>query len=59
MCKREQVYLGLVNAVTASKLKLLLAKLFGETQIIRQDNRVFIVRRLNNKPYLLCERRKA
>ncbi len=59
MCKREQVYIGLVNAVHASKLTLWLARLFGKTQIIRQEKRVFVVRRLNNKPYLLAERRKA
>lgn len=59
MCKREQVYLAHVNAVHASKLVLWLAKVFGNTQVIKQQKRIFIVRTLNNKPYLLAERRKA
>ncbi len=59
MCKREQVYLAHVNAVHASKFVLWLAKVFGNTQIIKQQKRIFIVRTLNNKPYLLAERRKA
>ena len=56
MCIREQVYLAYVNSVHASKFKLWLVKLFGNTQIIRQDSRIFIVGTLNNKPYLLAER---
>ncbi len=59
MCKREQLYLAHVNAVHASKFVLWLAKLFGRSQVIKQEKRIFIVRTLNNKPYLLAERRKA
>jgi hypothetical protein len=58
MCIREQVYIAYVNAVYASKFKLWLVKLFGNTQIIRQDSRIFIVGTLNNKPYLLADRDK-
>jgi hypothetical protein len=59
MCKREQVYLALVNAVHASTLVLWIAKLFGRPQVIKQQKRIFIVRTLNDKPYLMAERRKA
>jgi hypothetical protein len=59
MCKREHLYIALVNSVHASKFVLWLAKVFGNTQIIKQQRRIFIVRTLNDKPYLLAERRKA
>lgn len=59
MCKREQVYMAYVNAVKASKFKLWLVRLFGRTQIIKQESRIFIISTFNNKPYLLAERRKA
>jgi hypothetical protein len=59
MCKREQVYLAHVNAVHASKFVLWLAKMFGRSQVIKQQKRIFIVRVLKDKPYLMAERRKA
>lgn len=59
MCKREQVYMAYVNAVKASNFKLWLVRLFGRTQIIKQEKRIFIISTFNNKPYLLAERRKA
>lgn len=59
MCKREQVYVAYVNAVHASKFKLWLVRLFGRSQVIKQEKRIFIVSTLNDKPYLLAERTKA
>jgi hypothetical protein len=59
MCKREQVYLAYVNAVHASKFKLWLVRLFGRSEVIKQEKRIFIVRTFKNKPYLLSERREA
>lgn len=59
MCKREQVYVAYVNSVHASKFKLWLVRLFGKSQVIKQEKRIFIVSTLKNKPYFLYERDKV
>ena len=59
MCKREQVYLAYVNAVHASKFMLWLVRLFGRSEVIKQEKRIFNVCTFKNKPYLLSERREA